>query len=145
MLSTQSHLTPVHATCLIRATSVSVVRKNSFLQLPATLLSTFCLWNSASPLSIALLTAFDHVDTRFTPLSCHVFRVSPRCALTNLDHECACTSHHSFSHALDDRFHDFCICITCECCSWAAPYLVFFVCSKSSRSSAPIFCFCKNK
>ena len=92
----------------------------------------------------------------------------------DLNHECACTSYHSFSHALDDRFHDVAlapcelrshsvaclchreagvrllpihfstqhrapaplsfearmhtergrggICITCECCSWAAPY-----------------------
>jgi hypothetical protein len=48
--------TPVHATCQcsrIRATPVSVVRKNSLFQLPADLLSTFCLWNSAPPLSIA--------------------------------------------------------------------------------------------
>jgi hypothetical protein len=26
-------------------------------------------------LIIALLTAFDHVDTRFTPLSCHVYSI----------------------------------------------------------------------
>jgi hypothetical protein len=44
-------------------------------QLPAALLSTFCLWNSAPPLSIDLLTAFDHVDTRFTLLSCHVYNI----------------------------------------------------------------------
>jgi hypothetical protein len=29
--------------------------------------------NSAPPLSIAFLTAFDHVDTRFTSLSCHSY------------------------------------------------------------------------
>jgi len=97
-----------------------------------------------SPLeSIALLTAFDHADTRFTPLSCPVynildvwvvhcrhsggnrvdlwawvsalsFRGSPQCVLTLI---MTCTSHHSFSHALDDRFHEVSICITCECCS----------------------------
>ena len=70
-----SHLTPVHATCRIRATHLSVVRKNSLSQLPAALFSTFCLWSSAPPLSIAFLTAFDHVDTRFTPLSSHAFVV----------------------------------------------------------------------
>jgi len=47
--------------------------KNSLMQLPAALFSTFCLWNSAAPLSIAFLTAFDHVDTRFTSLSCHAY------------------------------------------------------------------------
>ena len=65
-------LTPVHTTYRIRATSLCV-RKNSLFQLPAALLSTFCPWNSAPRLIIALLTAFDHVDTRFTPLSCHVY------------------------------------------------------------------------
>jgi hypothetical protein len=44
-------------------------------QLPADLLSTFCLWNSAPPFIIALLAVFDHVDTRFTPLSCHVYNI----------------------------------------------------------------------
>jgi hypothetical protein len=111
LLSIKSHLTSVHATCRIRATPLSVVRKITLFQLPAALFSTFCLWNSAPPLSIALLTAFDHVDTRFTPLTCHVyiilgvrmvhcrhsggncraltawvsarsFRVSPQCAVT---------------------------------------------------------------
>ena len=101
----------MHATCRIRATPLSVVRKHSLFQLPAALFTAFCLWNSASPLSIAFLTDFDHVDTRYTPLSCHVyiilglrmvhcrhsggngrarkawasacsFRDSPRCALT---------------------------------------------------------------
>ena len=64
-------VTPVAATCRIRATPLSVVRKNSLFQFHAALLSTFCHWNSAPPLSIALPMAFDHVDTRFTPLSCH--------------------------------------------------------------------------
>ena len=67
-------LTPVHTTYRIRATSLCV-RKNSLFQLPAALLSTFCPWNSAPRLIIALLTAFDHVDTRFTPLSCHVYSI----------------------------------------------------------------------
>jgi hypothetical protein len=65
----------VYATCRIRAIPLSVVPRNSLFQLPAALLSTFCLWNSASPFSIALLTAFGHVDTRFTPLSCHVYSI----------------------------------------------------------------------
>jgi hypothetical protein len=63
----------VQATYRIRATPLSVVRKHSLFQLPAALFSAFCLWNSAPPLSIAFLTAFDHVDTRFTPLSCHAY------------------------------------------------------------------------
>jgi len=75
VLSIKSHLTPVHATCRISATPVSVVRMNSLSPLPAALLSAFCLWNSAPPLSIALLTAFDHVDTRFTHLSCNVYNI----------------------------------------------------------------------
>jgi hypothetical protein len=50
---------------------MSVVRRNSLLQLPAARFNTFCLWNSAPPLSIASLTAFDHAVTRFTPLSDH--------------------------------------------------------------------------
>jgi hypothetical protein len=74
VLSINSHVTPVHATCRIRATPLCA-RKNYLFQLPAALLSTFFLWNSAPPLSIALLTGFDHVDTRFTPLSCHVYSV----------------------------------------------------------------------
>ena len=40
---------------------------------PAALFNAFCLLNSSPPLSIAFLTAFDHVDTRFTPLSCHSY------------------------------------------------------------------------
>ena len=74
-MSIKSQLTPVHAICRIRATPVSDVCKNSLFQLPAALLSTFCLWNSAPPLIIALMTAFGHVDTRFTPLSCHVYNI----------------------------------------------------------------------
>ena len=61
------------ATCLIRADPMSVVRRNSLLQLPAAPFNTFCLWNSAPPLSIASLTAFDHAVTRFTPLSDHSY------------------------------------------------------------------------
>jgi hypothetical protein len=52
---------------------MSVVRRNSLLQLPAALFNTFCLWNSAPPLSIASLTVFDHAVTRFTPLSDHSY------------------------------------------------------------------------
>ena len=102
---------PVQATCLIRADPMSVVRRNSLLQLTAARFNTFCLRNSDPPLSIASLTAFDHAVTRFTPLSDHSYvilevrvvhcrhsggscrafsawesaralRVSPRCALT---------------------------------------------------------------
>jgi hypothetical protein len=35
--------------------------------------NAFCLWNSAPPLSMASLTAFDHAVTRFTPLSEHSY------------------------------------------------------------------------
>jgi hypothetical protein len=42
-------ITPLHATCRIRATPLSVVLKTSLFQLPAALLSTFCLWNSTPP------------------------------------------------------------------------------------------------
>jgi hypothetical protein len=53
---------------------------STLFQLPAALFRPFCLWNSASPFSISLLTTFDHTDTRFTPLSCHVYII-----LTNND------------------------------------------------------------
>jgi hypothetical protein len=108
MRSFCTHLTPVHAACRIRATPLSVVRKNSLFQLPAALLSTFFLWNSAPPLIIALLTAFDHVDTRFTPLSCHVYSILDVRVLTLIMNVRA---PHSLSHALDDRFHHVSICI----------------------------------
>ena len=73
VLLIKSHLMPVHATCLIRADPMSVVRRSSLLKLPAALFNIFCLWNSAPPLSIASLTAFDHAVTRFTPLSDHSY------------------------------------------------------------------------
>jgi hypothetical protein len=69
--SIKSHLTPLQATCLIRADPMSVVRRNSLLQWPAARFNTFCLWNSVLPLSIASLTVFDHAVTHFTPLSDH--------------------------------------------------------------------------
>ena len=49
VLSMKSHLIPAQATCLIRADPMSVVRRNSLLQLPAARFNTFCLWNSAPP------------------------------------------------------------------------------------------------
>ena len=39
-----------------------------------------------------------------------------------LDHEFACASHHSLSHALDYCSHDVSIRITCECCPRATSY-----------------------
>jgi hypothetical protein len=73
VLLIKSHLMPVQATCLIRADPMSVVRRNSLLQLPAALFNTFCLWDSALPLSIASLTASGYSVTRFTPLSDHSY------------------------------------------------------------------------
>ena len=82
------------------------------VHLPAARFNTFCLWNSAPPLSIASLTAFDHAVTRFTPLSDHSYVI--------LDVRVAHCRHHSLSHALDDCSHDVSICITCNCCPRAA-------------------------
>ena len=95
-LSIHSHLTPVHATCRMRATPLSVVRENSLFQLPAPL-------EFSSPLSIRghslhafVLPCVQHSGCAGGPLStlwrqlsslsawvsARSFRGSPRCSLT---------------------------------------------------------------
>jgi hypothetical protein len=72
-LSIISPVTPAPAACRTRSHPVSAVRRSSLIHLLAALASTRCLWNSAPPWSIAVRTAFDHADTRFTPLSVHSY------------------------------------------------------------------------
>jgi hypothetical protein len=56
----------------------------------------------------------------------------------DLDHECACASHHSLSHALHYCSHDVSIRITCECCPRAASVETHFPsCYKCSREIGP--------